>query len=561
MTDIDFINNYYPDFSKTYEEIKNFSSVIPMHTLTQLRDLISQICLKAGEKDNQVIDGSINDKIKKLFKLEIITADIKDLFHQIRIDCNKGAHPSDYKTLSENDFKDLAIINLEKTCNLLNLLNPIMNNTAPVDFHFIAPCPSIEYESQFCYKAIFEADYEAQYKIGILLQEKALVINNVLREEAKERDDFIYSLSKPNRFNRMAFSLFNLSSENNFNALYEYGLCFYRGLGTLEDKPKGLDIIEKAASKGCPSAQSFVALHLIIGDGYEKDIERAIQLFEEAAGDDDPSALTMLGRLYREGKLLPVDMEKAKIYTEKAAVECFPPAQYDFGILYLESGEIDKGLYWLQKAVEQGNIEAKHVMAQQYLEGRIIAKDLDVAEKLYKEVLEYNPSGEIFFELYKLYRSGAFGGKDLFKAGHCLQSSYEKLFNGDYDEIIDEILIEAYSYVEELREVFGLTRNIDLLPVLALFDKNKRPYPNQQERINWFSEITFKLATASKNNDKITAENIAKSFYQELGLPVDYKNLLPNFLPDVNTYQGKFGRNERCPCGSGLKYKKCCGLN
>lgn len=23
----------------------------------------------------------------------------------------------------------------------------------------------------------------------------------------------------------------------------------------------------------------------------------------------------------------------------------------------------------------------------------------------------------------------------------------------------------------------------------------------------------------------------------------------------------KSGRNERCPCGSGLKYKKCCGLN
>lgn len=22
---------------------------------------------------------------------------------------------------------------------------------------------------------------------------------------------------------------------------------------------------------------------------------------------------------------------------------------------------------------------------------------------------------------------------------------------------------------------------------------------------------------------------------------------------------GRVGRNERCPCGSGLKYKKCCG--
>ncbi|WP_371680590.1 SEC-C metal-binding domain-containing protein [Microvirga sp. KLBC 81] len=24
---------------------------------------------------------------------------------------------------------------------------------------------------------------------------------------------------------------------------------------------------------------------------------------------------------------------------------------------------------------------------------------------------------------------------------------------------------------------------------------------------------------------------------------------------------GKVGRNDPCPCGSGKKYKKCCGLN
>jgi uncharacterized protein len=27
------------------------------------------------------------------------------------------------------------------------------------------------------------------------------------------------------------------------------------------------------------------------------------------------------------------------------------------------------------------------------------------------------------------------------------------------------------------------------------------------------------------------------------------------------TPTGKAGRNDPCPCGSGKKYKKCCGLN
>lgn len=32
---------------------------------------------------------------------------------------------------------------------------------------------------------------------------------------------------------------------------------------------------------------------------------------------------------------------------------------------------------------------------------------------------------------------------------------------------------------------------------------------------------------------------------------------------DILTYKvlppGKIGRNEKCPCGSGIKFKKCCG--
>jgi len=37
------------------------------------------------------------------------------------------------------------------------------------------------------------------------------------------------------------------------------------------------------------------------------------------------------------------------------------------------------------------------------------------------------------------------------------------------------------------------------------------------------------------------------------------RNHLPVSKPFVNT-EGKVGRNDLCPCGSGLKYKKCCML-
>ena len=34
---------------------------------------------------------------------------------------------------------------------------------------------------------------------------------------------------------------------------------------------------------------------------------------------------------------------------------------------------------------------------------------------------------------------------------------------------------------------------------------------------------------------------------------------LPKQVQIVKTALEKIGRNEKCPCGSGLKYKKCCG--
>ena len=54
-------------------------------------------------------------------------------------------------------------------------------------------------------------------------------------------------------------------------------------------------------------------------------------------------------------------------------------------------------------------------------------------------------------------------------------------------------------------------------------------------------------------------------------------DLIPQYIENLNAWRisqqvggqfreqapnfGKVGRNEPCPCGSGKKYKRCCGLN
>jgi preprotein translocase subunit SecA len=51
---------------------------------------------------------------------------------------------------------------------------------------------------------------------------------------------------------------------------------------------------------------------------------------------------------------------------------------------------------------------------------------------------------------------------------------------------------------------------------------------------------------------------------RHLEMGIDEKPIpLVHFLPDLNTTtivtDKKVGRKEPCPCGSGMKYKKCCG--
>ena len=44
-------------------------------------------------------------------------------------------------------------------------------------------------------------------------------------------------------------------------------------------------------------------------------------------------------------------------------------------------------------------------------------------------------------------------------------------------------------------------------------------------------------------------------------IKVASNNIAPTSKPSPVRAKNKVGRNDPCPCGSGKKYKKCCGAN
>ncbi|WP_246050174.1 SEC-C metal-binding domain-containing protein [Aquibacillus sediminis] len=84
----------------------------------------------------------------------------------------------------------------------------------------------------------------------------------------------------------------------------------------------------------------------------------------------------------------------------------------------------------------------------------------------------------------------------------------------------------------------------------------KELYPNieVENTKNKLSTVLFKPIQISSNKDNNISffdYSLVKDPYQELG----------GEFPQYNQTRRskKIGRNEKCPCGSGKKYKKCCG--
>lgn len=68
-----------------------------------------------------------------------------------------------------------------------------------------------------------------------------------------------------------------------------------------------------------------------------------------------------------------------------------------------------------------------------------------------------------------------------------------------------------------------------------------------------FKKSEAELELLSRTNPDLAARKIISS-----------KKLRKMFGVQMKPYvrsEAKVGRNDTCPCGSGLKYKKCCGKN
>ncbi|MCI7181356.1 MAG: SEC-C metal-binding domain-containing protein [Schaedlerella sp.] len=141
--------------------------------------------------------------------------------------------------------------------------------------------------------------------------------------------------------------------------------------------------------------------------------------------------------------------------------------------------------------------------------------------------------------------------------------NYFNIEKGIYEQLLEEPETEVKGTVKELADKYGL----ELLTMVGFLDgiNDSLKVPNPIETMEADTEVSLAFDTEKlyKNMvdakadwlynlpqwDKIYDEETRKRLYMEQKMSGTVRK------------EKKIGRNDPCPCGSGKKYKKCCGRN
>lgn len=275
-----------------------------------------------------------------------------------------------------------------------------------------------------------------------------------------------------------------------------------------------------AAQAHAPALYQLGQLHLQ-AQGVLRNLKQAIQLITQAAELGYADAQYQLGEFYFQGRLdnkvlYEQDYCQALRYFSKAAVQEHPGALDRLVQMYYEGlgvkQNVSKAFRYAQKAAAAGDASAQFKLAYLYQSGLGTAQDAAQAFIWYQRAAD-NGDADAQVVMFKYYANGLQVDKNMAIALEWLHLAEAQNHAGACYYL-------ALAYQRGIGVAVDEKRAISLLQRCIQFD-HAQQYP------------------------------VAKQALQHLTRPAHPP-------PPAHLF-GKTGRNALCPCGSGLKYKKCCG--
>lgn len=142
-------------------------------------------------------------------------------------------------------------------------------------------------------------------------------------------------------------------------------------------------------------------------------------------------------------------------------------------------------------------------------------------------------------------------------------ANYFNLEKGIYEQILKTPDAPVSGTVKELADKYGVDLMIMTGFLDGINDSLKNPNPIETMDENTEVNLDYDMELLYKNMVGARAEWLYTLPEWDNLIDADRRKVLykEEKLSTTIVKEKKIGRNEPCPCGSGLKYKKCCGKN
>ncbi len=152
------------------------------------------------------------------------------------------------------------------------------------------------------------------------------------------------------------------------------------------------------------------------------------------------------------------------------------------------------------------------------------------------------------------------------KEGHGVEEIWNDYLPKEqkiYEYILGEKVTQVKGTVAELAEKFNMNNQEIVAFVDGINEVLDTPYEMETIEETTEIELNIDFAKLYKKMIEYKAEHLyTLDQWNDIFTPERQKELYIEQRDSRTIVKGaKIGRNDPCPCGSGKKYKKCCGAN
>ncbi|WP_420789090.1 SEC-C metal-binding domain-containing protein [Shewanella algae] len=544
ISDSELVRLFDQEISETYNRAKLLYKSAPIQTLIQLRAIATDITRNLLEEFKiGLVSLDLFDLLAELDRKKYVNPEIVNYLHKLRMSGNRGAHPEQFLQ-TDQDLVNQARTALVTLCETVNLIRTSVYGIAPVLYHFEEPTELALQEAS--YRAIFNNDPQAKFEVAI-----SLIEGNQLRID-HELTTFGHSYTDEHDHLKSAIYLLESSSNiTHSDSRFALGLIYQQGLGCKPDIVKAIDHMHFCASHGNVMAKAYFG-HFVMNmdDADIRDKQCALEFLEEAAKMRNPLAQNVLSEMYSVGELVDRNQARAIELLTEAANSGFPESQYRLAEMYQQSGELDK--YWelIEKAISNNHVLALLSAAR----ALVLSDSHHLAMEYYNRYLEVKDDSVAQFEYGQLKLKTAGEDTAKIKAGiwDLVRSYRNQKCPPNVRKQIETIVPKHLEIIDKLVDFPSLKEKEqkDLIAFYMQFKSNGSPH----ESMEAFYEVFSKAGSRNIDAQSLyRVDSVKSNFY----LPKNHKAKVSQARSSLTKI--KIGRNEPCNCGSGRKYKQCCG--